>query len=237
MASASEAVAKAASYIGLNGKMFTSHYGWPDNTPWCALFQSYVKDEIDPSLWESSAAVSGIVGQLKRVEDWEAQAGDLVAFNWDGRSDLGWMDHIGMVEWSGIDANKNGYFGTIEGNYGGSNTTSKVTRVTRNNQGNYFTAFFRPNYDGKGEEIMYTLDEIGQAVWEWHYSNQPTPFYQLYYNTVPQLAELQTQCTAMAAAIEALAGSMGVDPEEVGKIVADAVAAKLEGLEIKLDVV
>lgn len=237
MASASEAVAKAASYIGLNGKMFTSHYGWPDNTPWCALFQSYVKDAIDPSLWESSAAVSGIVGQLKRVEDWEAQAGDLVAFNWDGRSDLGWMDHIGMVEWSNIDQNKNGYFGTIEGNYGDSNLTSRVTRVTRNNQGNYFTAFFRPNYDGKGEEIMYTLDEIGQAVWEWHYSNQPTPFYQLYYNTVPQLAELQTQCTAMAAAIEALAGSMGVDPEEVGKIVADAVAAKLEGLEIKLDVV
>lgn len=146
MASASEAVAKAASYIGLNGRMFTSHYGWADNTPWCALFQSYVKDAIDSSLWESSAAVSGIVGQLKRVDDWEAQAGDLVAFNWDGRSDLGWMDHIGMVEWSNIDRNKNGYFGTIEGNYGDSNLTSRVTRVTRNNQGNYFTAFFRPNY-------------------------------------------------------------------------------------------
>ena len=43
--------------------------------------------------------------------------------------------------------------------------------------------------------------------------------------------------SAASSAIEALAGSMGVDPEEVGKIVADAVAAKLEGLEIKLDVV
>lgn len=162
MATAQEAVSKAASFIGQNGRKFTGHYGWADNTPWCALFQSYVKDSIDPNLWSSSAAVSGVVNQLPRINDWEARPGDLVAFNWDGRTDLGWMDHIGMVEWSGIDRNKNGYFGTIEGNYGGTNLTSKVTRVTRNNQGSYFTAFFRPNYgspkppegwSGPGQEI------------------------------------------------------------------------------------
>lgn len=153
MATASEAVAKAASFIGLDGRKFTSHYRWADNTPWCALFQSYVKDQIDSNMWTSSAAVSGIVAQLTRIQDWEARAGDLVAFNWDGRSDLGWMDHIGMVEWARIDKNLNGYFGTIEGNYGSSNLTSKVTRVTRNNQGNYFTAFFRPSYGGSGGSV------------------------------------------------------------------------------------
>lgn len=150
MATAQQIINKAASYIGENGRRFTSHYGWADNTPWCALFQSYVKDGVDASIWESSAAVSGIVNQLARIQDWEARPGDLVGFNWDGRTDLDWMDHIGLVEWANIDHNLNGYFGTIEGNYGDSNLTSKVTRVTRNNQGDYFTAFFRPVYDGDG---------------------------------------------------------------------------------------
>ena len=166
MATAEQAVAKAASFIGQNGRKFTGHYGWADNTPWCALFQSYVKDQIDSSLWDSSAAVSGIVAQLDRIPDYEARPGDLVAFNWDGRTSLApMMDHIGMVEWADIDRSLNGYFGTIEGNYGGTNLTSKVTRVTRNNQGNYFTAFFRPNYgspkppegwSGPGQEIAGT---------------------------------------------------------------------------------
>lgn len=162
MATAQQIINKAASYIGENGRRFTGYYGWADNTPWCALFQSFVKDSVDPSLWSSSAAVSGIVNQLARINDWEARPGDIVAFNWDGRTDLGWMDHIGLVEWANIDHNLNGYFGTIEGNYGGTNLTSRVTRVTRNNQGSYFTAFFRPRYgspkppegwDGPGQEI------------------------------------------------------------------------------------
>lgn len=163
MATAEQAVSMAASFIGQNGRKFTGHYGWADNTPWCALFQSYVKDAIDPSLWDSSAAVSGVVNQLDRINDWEARPGDLVAFNWDGRTSLApMMDHIGMVEWADIDRSLNGYFGTIEGNYGGTNLTSRVTRVTRNNQGNYFTAFFRPVYgspkppegwSGPGQEI------------------------------------------------------------------------------------
>lgn len=177
MATAQQIINKAASYIGENGRRFTGHYGWGDNTPWCALFQSYVKDSVDPSLWSSSAAVSGIVAQLTRIQDWEARPGDIVAFNWDSRTDLGWMDHVGLVEWASIDKNLNGYFGTIEGNYGDNNLSSKVARVTRNNQGDYFTAFFRPNYsnpapkptgwDGPGEEIAgdsrYTTAEAVAA--------------------------------------------------------------------------
>lgn len=149
MSSALEVISFEVAQLGQNGRRYTQHYGWPDNTPWCALAQSYCFDEVAPGLFTASAAVSGIVAQLQRIDDREAQPGDIVAFNWDNRSDLGWMDHIGLIEWSAIDANYNGNFGTLEGNTGSdSNLTSQFLRRTRNNNAGYFTAFFRPLYDG-----------------------------------------------------------------------------------------
>ncbi|WP_303202839.1 N-acetylmuramoyl-L-alanine amidase [Raoultibacter timonensis] len=82
----------------------------------------------------------------------------------------------------------------------------------------------------EGEEDM-----TPQEFWEWSYPDQPTPFYQLYYNTVPYIKQLLTEVTALAAAVEALAGASGADPDAVAKAVADAVERKLESLKITVD--
>lgn len=152
MATAQQYLEKAASYIGISGtdNIFNTWY-WgyhcydPNVYPWCAAFQSYVGVHDLGMDFTPSASAAGVANQGTRVADGDAQPGDWVLFNWDGRQDWGWADHIGVVEWS--DINGSGYFGTIEGNtgnaYGG-----EVARCTRYNWGSYGTAFFRPNWSG-----------------------------------------------------------------------------------------
>ena len=74
-----------------------------------------------------------------------------------------------------------------------------------------------------------------QEFWEWSYPDQPTPFYQLYYNTVPYIKQLLAEVAALTAAVEALAGASGADPDAIAKAVADAVERKLESLKITVD--
>ena len=149
MATADQYLSKAAEYIGISGtdNIFNTWYwGHPCYDaglyPWCACFQSYVGVHDLDMPFSPSASAAGVANQGTRVADSEARAGDWVLFNWDGRQDFGWADHIGVVEWS--DINGSGYFGTIEGN---TNTwDGEVARCTRYNDGSYATAFFRPPY-------------------------------------------------------------------------------------------
>ena len=148
MATAKDYISKAAKYIGISGTdnifntwIWGRHVYDPDDYPWCAAFQSYVAVHDLGIKINPSASAAGVANQGKRIPDSEVQPGDWVVFNWDGRTDTGWCDHIGLVEWFDHDTD---WFGTIEGNYG-----DRVTRVTRDNNGPYFTAFFRPPYDGK----------------------------------------------------------------------------------------
>ena len=157
MATANQYLDNAAQYIGISGtdNIFNTWY-WgypcydPNRYPWCACFQSYngVHDLDMP--FSPSASAAGVGWQGERVPDSEARAGDWVLFNWDGRQDFGWADHIGVVEWS--DINGSGYFGTIEGNTGDS-WGGEVARCTRYNNGGYATAFFRPPY-GEEKPVM-----------------------------------------------------------------------------------
>lgn len=149
MSTADQFVAQAAKYIGVSGtdNIFNTWY-WgkhvhdPNTYPWCAAFQSYVAIHDLGMKVKASASAAGVANQGKRVLDESTvRKGDWVVFNWDGRTDTGWCDHIGVVEW--FDP-KTGYFGTIEGN-----CNDVVTRVTRYNHASYFTAFFRPPYDAK----------------------------------------------------------------------------------------
>lgn len=154
MASASQVLANAAQYIGISGtdNIFNTWY-WgfhcydPYTYPWCAAYQSYVFVVDSGVDCMASASASGFATQFPRVADEDVEPGDLVIFNWDGRQDTGWADHIGLVEWS--DINGSGLFGTIEGNTGYT-AGGEVARVTRNNNSSYFTAFYRPWYDGGG---------------------------------------------------------------------------------------
>lgn len=145
MPTASAHLAVAASQIGHYGdyNKFNQWY-WGSNVgyAWCAAFQSWcAKQSGLPAAYSASAA--GFATQFDRVDDSQVKPGDIVIFNWDGRTDTGWADHVGIVEWSTIAAN--GYFGTIEGNTG----NGDVARVTRYNRGSYFTAFYRPPYDAE----------------------------------------------------------------------------------------
>lgn len=150
MATANEYLAKAASYIGICGtdNIFNTWY-WghhcydPDIYPWCAVFQSYIGVHDLDMDFTPSASSAAVGWQGERVADEDVEPGDWVLFNWDGRPDLGFTDHIGVVEWS--DINGSGYFGTIEGNTGYS-WGGEVARCTRYNWGSYTTAFFRPPY-------------------------------------------------------------------------------------------
>lgn len=152
MATAEQYLAQAAKYIGVSGdhNIFNEWY-WCDlngysydpGWAWCACYQSYVGVHDLGMPFSPSASAAGVANQGIRVADGDAQPGDWVLFNWDGRQDFGWADHIGVVEWS--DINGSGYFGTIEGNTG-NGYEGTVARCTRYNWGSYATAFFRPPY-------------------------------------------------------------------------------------------
>lgn len=145
-------IKKAASYIGVKGtdNIFnTWYYGYhcydENKYPWCAVFQSYTFIKSGYNC-KASASAAGFANQFERIpvsKEGSVRPGDVVVFNWDGRSDINWCDHVGLVEWATID--KDGRFGTIEGNTGNA-AGGEVARVTRTNWGNYFTAFFRPKY-------------------------------------------------------------------------------------------
>lgn len=151
MPSQDDIIRIASSYIGISGTdnpfntwIWGRHVYDPNTYPWCAAFQSYVFIHDGGMNCTPSASAAGFATQFPRVDDSEVQSGDLVIFNWDGRTDTGWSDHIGLVEWFD---HSSGYFGTIEGNTGYS-AEGEVARVTRYNYSNYFTAFYRPWYDG-----------------------------------------------------------------------------------------
>lgn len=151
MATVQDVLDLAASKIGISGtdnEFNTWYWGFhcydPNTYPWCAAYVSWVLAHAGVPCTPSASA-SGVATQYPRVADEDVQPGDLVVFNWDGRQDTGWCDHVGFVEWT--DINGSGYFGTIEGNTGYSDG-GEVARVTRYNYGDYFTAFFRPSYDG-----------------------------------------------------------------------------------------
>lgn len=151
MATAEEFLSKAASYIGVGGtdNVFNTWY-WgrhvydPNDYPWCAAFQSYVGVHDLGMAFNPSASAAGVAwqGQLVyRAED--VKPGDWVLFNWDGRSDFGWADHIGVVE--SFD-NSTKRFTTIEGNTGNS-YGGQVLRVNRSARSGYSVMFFRPPYE------------------------------------------------------------------------------------------
>lgn len=147
MTTADQYVSAAAKHIGVSGTdnifntwMYGKHVYDGDKYPWCAAFQSYVAMHDCGMAISKSASAAGVANQGTRVDDSKARKGDWVVFNWDGRNDTNWCDHIGLVEWFDHGTQ---YFGTIEGN-----CDDQVQRCTRYNEGSYFTAFFRPPYSG-----------------------------------------------------------------------------------------
>lgn len=145
-ATVTSTLSKAASYIGVKGcpneftRWYSNRHGMSPSSvfAWCATFVSYILYNVGISGFSDSASAAGVANQFKRVNS--PKKGDIVTFNWDGRADQNWCDHIGFVE------SVNGStFITIEGNtgnvYGG-----EVARVVRSTNYGYFCAFYRPTY-------------------------------------------------------------------------------------------
>ena len=171
MTTPSQFLAQAASYIGVSGDYNEFNrwywcdlngYDYDPGWAWCACFQSYVGVHDLGMPFNPSASAAGVAWQGDRIDDSQVQPGDWVLFNWDGRQDFGWADHIGVVEWS--DINGSGYFGTIEGN----TNNSEVARCTRYNLGGYATAFFRPPYDYDDGSPKKDMKEWPLIVWSSH---------------------------------------------------------------------
>ena len=187
MTTASKMIEVAAKYIGTKGDYnkfnkwywvdYTKTYSSDPGTAWCACFLSYVANEAKLKCGYSASA-AGFATQFKRIpveKENTVKKGDIVVFNWDGRTDTGWCDHVGIVEWSTI--GDNDMFGTIEGNTGNAKE-GQVLRVTRNNNAGYFTAFYRPSYSSETSVVKEAVNTVVQAVKSKLYgidvsSNQP----------------------------------------------------------------
>lgn len=178
MPTAKKYLETAASFLGTKGDRnkfnkwywveYTKTYSSDPGTAWCACFQSYVAMKCGLKC-SYSASAAGFATQFERIpvdQEDTVKPGDIVIFNWDGRTSTGWADHVGVVEWSTID--RDGKFGTIEGNTG-SASEGQVLRVTRDNWSSYFTAFYRPKYDqassssdipatSSSKSVMYGID-------------------------------------------------------------------------------
>lgn len=133
------------------GRWYAQKTGAPyygtSGVPYCAMYVSWVLDRAGqqvagfpsaycPSILNTTRN-AGLVLSNKR----NAQAGDLVLFNWDG----GLVDHIGIVE-----KNYGSYIQTIEGNTstgtaGSQGNGGRVARRTRS--WNVVAAVIRPRYN------------------------------------------------------------------------------------------
>lgn len=166
MTTAADMIHAAESHLGENGwstwNWFNSHvyqagYGWA----WCAAFQSKIATECKLKHTDSASAAA-FGNQFKRVSS--PKAGDIVTFNWDGRQETSWMDHVALVTGVG-----SGCFYTIDGNSGGDNYTSTVRRNTYWLNAGYFCAFWRPTYAA----AKYAPAGASRTYnGKWHYMNK-----------------------------------------------------------------
>lgn len=144
MASANDVLRVAASQIGYSrytdpqagtkyGRWFAqktgnSYYG-ANGVPYCAMFVSWVLDQAGQSVAGFPGAYCPTLRQAAinsglKVNKYNAQAGDIVFFDWGGD---GLVDHVGIVE-----INHGSYIQTIEGN------TSSGTSGSQGNGGGVY---------------------------------------------------------------------------------------------------
>lgn len=133
-------------YLGVCGTdnifntwIWGEHVYIPEIYPWCAAFQSYV-GIVDLGMnFKPSASASGVAFQGTNIYYEDIERGDWILFNWDGRQDFSFADHIGLIE--NIDFDR-GLIYTIEGN-----SDDCVRQCTHSINSAYSMRFFRPPYE------------------------------------------------------------------------------------------
>lgn len=200
--------------------------------PYCAMFVSWVFDQAGQECPGLPAAACSVIlngaraAGLVLADKKQAEPGDIVIFNWgDGGSTT---DHVGLVE-----LNRGSYIQTIEGN---------TTSGSGGNQGNGGVVARRTRNWGVVNSIIRPVwedDMQASDVWGYNYDNS-APGGNVY-NTVcfeipGAIKALQVTVDAQTAAIKALAESQGADPDAIAKTVSDAVAKKLESIDLSVTV-
>lgn len=154
---AEQALDAARSHLGETGNKFNNWAGWPSDTPWCAIFQSYVLVNDCGMDVAVNASAAGLCLEFDGVPFESVTPGDLVFFGWDGIRSVYFRDasHVAMVE----SVNDDGTFWTIEGN----SMWGDVHRTLRNVNASYYCAFFRPPYGvahNEEEDDMAAADVV-----------------------------------------------------------------------------
>lgn len=161
---ASKVVELAQSWVGKNEKdgsykeiidAYNSTGPFPRNLKmryewaWCACTWSALAKRLGyTDIMPIEISCGALIELAKNMGIWQEHdwyvpsPGDAVLYNWDdtGKGDnIGWPDHIGVVEYVNGDAK---YFTVIEGNY-----SDSVKKRTVSFDGRYIRGFICPEYD------------------------------------------------------------------------------------------
>lgn len=176
MATPNEYVQAELNYLGVCGTdnifntwIWGQHVYIPEIYPWCAAFQSYVGVHDLGMCFKPSASASGVAFQGTPIYYEDLKRGDWVLFNWDGRNDFSFADHIGLVTDVDFDI---GLIRTVEGN-----SNDCVRRCNRYINWGYSMRFFRPPYDNEKVPEPFTKEEETMNVIVEHVNGSPHSAY------------------------------------------------------------
>lgn len=164
MATASQIIKKAESYIGVkespagsNNVVFnTDYYGYPVSGPyyWCCTFVWDIFRMCGASNLfydgQKTASCTAVLRWAQRngltVNNSSGKKGDIILFDWDCSGDA---DHIGLIK----ERNSDGSYTTIEGNTSTSNN-SNGGEVMERRRNSFIRAIIRPKYEAE-KNIVY----------------------------------------------------------------------------------
>jgi surface antigen len=156
--SASDVIATAKDEVGTpEGSARADSYGAAvhlydstHNYAWCAVFVSWVMERTGTSGFRSASvgdwiAMAGANSFGLSIAE-TPQAGDLVAFDWDGNGDFAYPNrHMGFV----ASIRSDGRFTTIEGNTSLPSGGEGVAKRARSTADGYSTLFIRIDVDSR----------------------------------------------------------------------------------------
>ncbi len=153
MATGSQIITKAKSYLGDGGSIFWDAYG-SGKVDWCCIFVWYVMKQCGASdlfcdgekvAWVPTAQ-EWLARNCEKISIKNAKAGDIVIMTWSGNS----RDHIGFA----IKPLNDKTLQTIEGNTGSNYCTTSKVMIQERPASNVY-GIYRPKYKQETKAVSY----------------------------------------------------------------------------------